>query len=66
MKQAQLGVTHSEMQMELKRQLSLQGGTLHIINFAKIPRRSQMWQRHITTWGGTAKKKTYTGRQTWK
>ena len=55
-KQAQLGVPHSRIQVELG--FILQSGTSQILNFAQNPRQSQSVQGTELNWGGdTAQKK---------
>ena len=59
-KQAQLGVPHSRIQVELG--FILQAGTCKILNFAQNPRQSQNVQE--LNWGGGHRtEKAYTGRE---
>ena len=48
-KQAQLGVPHSRIQVELS--FILQAGTYQILNFAQNPRQSQSDQGTELNWG---------------
>ena len=50
MKQAQLGVPHSRIQVELG--FILQAGICQILNFAQNPRQSQSVQGKELNWGG--------------
>ena len=50
-KQSLQGVPHSEMQVRLDRQLSLQAGTCQILNFDRNPRQSHVRQSHEMTMG---------------
>ena len=63
-KQAQLGVPHSRIQVELG--FILQAGTCQILNFAQSPRQSQSVQGTELNWGwgGHCTEKVYTGRGT--
>ena len=58
LKQAQLGVPHSRIQVELG--FILQTGTCQILNFDKNPRQSQSGKK--LHWGGHRTEKTFTGR----
>ena len=58
--QAQLGVPHSRIQVELG--FILQAGTSQILNFVQNPRQSQSVQGTELNWGGdTAQKKCIPG-----
>ena len=61
-KQAQLGVPHSEIQVELG--FILQAGTCQILNFVQNPRQSQSVQGTELNWGegDTVQKKCIPGR----
>ena len=59
-KQAQLGVPHSRIQVELD--FILQAGICQILNFAQNSRHSEIVQGTEINWGGTPHKKMYTGR----
>ena len=60
MKQAQLGVPHLKIQVELG--FILQAGTRQILNLAQNPRQSQSVQGTELNWGGdTARKKCLPG-----
>ena len=57
MKQAQLGVPHSRIQVELG--CILQAGTCQILNFAQNPRQSQSVQgTELNWWWGTPHRKS--------
>ena len=55
-KQADMGVPHLEIQVELNWQLNLQDGTCHNINFIQNPKESWVWQS-TEQHGGTLHKK---------
>ena len=58
-KQAQLGVAHSRIQVELG--FILQAGTCQILNLAQNPRQSQSVQGTELNWRGHHTEKVYTG-----
>ena len=61
MKQAQLGVPHLKIQVELG--FILQAGTMQILNLAQNPRQSQSVQGTELNWGGGHRtEKVYSGR----